>query len=187
MKSQLFIVAKLLIVLMTTASYGQETQEGIRVTHVSSQEDDRVYYMDAMIEIQIPEYIIQAIYNGVPLPLLLQIEVNELNSWWLDRTLVTIEQRYVLHYFPLYDFIRLDNLTDGSSVTLKSFNAAFKKIGTIDHFPILDKEHFSISNEIYARMRLKLDESALPKPLRTESLLGGSWDIESDWKEWSVR
>ena len=187
MRIQLLLVAILMNILFSTASFGQQIEEGITVIEVSSTEDDRIYYMDAVIETRLPEYIVQAIYNGIPLPLLLQIEVNELNNWWLDKTLVTIEQQYILHYFPLFDSFRLDNLTDGSSVALGSFNAVFNKIGTINHFPILDKEHFSNSHEITARIRLKVDETGLPKPLRTESLLGGSWDISSDWKEWVVR
>ena len=182
-----FLKILVLNALLTSALFAQHIPEGISVISVSSKEDDRIYYMDALIDTHLPDYIIQAVYGGVPLPLLLQIEVNEKNNWWLDTTLVTIEQRYLLRYFPLLDSIKLNILSDGSSVTFGSFKAAFKKIGSIKRFPILDEEHFPNNGGIYARIRLKIDRTSLPKPLRTESLLGGSWDIASDWKKWTVR
>lgn len=170
-----------------TIATAQQLKEGITVLDVSSVEDGRIHFMDAHIEIHLPDYVRHAIYNGIPLPMLLQIEVNEKKDWWLDQTLVIIEQRYVLHYYPLFDSFRLNNLTNGSSQNLSSFDNAFQKIGVISRFPILDNEHFPNSEDLYARIRLKIDIAALPKPLRNESLLGGSWDIASEWKEWALQ
>jgi len=172
---------------MVVSINAQQIEDGIRVLEVSSHEDDRTYYIDGVIETHLPEYMTQAIYNGIPLPLQLQIDVKESSNWWFDRSLVTIEQRYLLHYLPLYDTIRLENLSTGSSTLQRSLVTALRKVGRIKNFPILDKEHFDTKNGIYARIRLKVDVSALPKPLRAESLLGGSWNISSDWKELQLR
>lgn len=178
----------LLLMSVFTISIGaQKSEEGIKVVEVSSYEDERNYYMDAKIETHLPEYLKQAVYNGIPLPLLLQIEVKESNGWWFDRSLVTIERRFLLHYLPLYDAIRLDNVSTGSSNHHSSLETALRKVGSFNKFPILDKEHFSTENGIYARIRLKVDVSALPKPLRADSLLGGSWNISSEWKQWALR
>lgn len=161
--------------------------EGIKVIDVASQEDDRVYYMDATIETHLPEYVLKAFYNGIPLPLVIQVEVNKARSWWFDQALVTVEQRYLLHYYPLYDSVQTDNLNDGSVSNYSSLTYALKRLGTINHYPLLDKEHFGEIDNITARIRLKIDSSRLPKPLRATSLLGGNWDISSEWKEWTLR
>ncbi len=186
MRKALFFLTLLLNIFTSNIS-AQQPEQGIRVIEVLSYEDERTYYMDARIESHLPDYLEQAVYSGIPLPLLLQIEVKESNNWWFDRSLVTIEQHYLLHYLPLFGRIKLDNLSDGSSHHHDSLATALRQVGSLHKFPILDKEHFSTQNKIYARIRLKVDVSALPKPLRADSLLGGSWDISSDWKEWVLR
>jgi len=173
----------LIIVLLISPLNAEEFEQGISIIAVSSQQDDRLFYMDATIETHLPLYMKEAVHSGVPLPLLLQIRVKENNEWWFDRSLVTIEQRLVLHYYPLLDAFRLNNLTTGASSSHGTLALALKKIGTLYHFPILDKEHFKTDNQLTARIRLKVDASALPKPLRTDSLLGGSWELSSEWKE----
>jgi len=176
----------LIIVLFISAVNAEEFEQGISVTAVSSQQDDRLFYMDATIETHLPLYMTEAVYSGVLLPLLLQIQVKENNEWWFDRSLVTIEHRLVLHYYPLLSVFRLNNLTTGASSSHSTLALALKKIGTLHHFPILDKEHFKTDHQLYARIRLKVDASALPKPLRTNSLLGGSWELSSEWKEFPL-
>jgi len=177
----------LILALVLSPVNAEELEQGIRVIEVSSQQDERLFFMGARIETQLPQYMIDAVLSGIPLPLLLQIEVHENNNWWFDRSLVIIEQRYVLHYYSLLDSFRLNNLTTGSSLNKSTLSNALKTIGTIKHFPILDKEHFNTDGNLYARIRLKIDESALPKPLRTNVLLGGSWEISSEWKEWQLQ
>ena len=176
----------LFVLLVLSPVNAEELEQGIRVVDVSSQEGERVFYMDAQIETHLPQYISDAVLNGVPLPLLLQIEVRENKNWWFDRSLVTVEQRYLLRYYPLLDSFGLNNLTTGSNIYKSSLALALKTVGEIKGFPILDKEHFKTDGNIYARIRLKVDETALPKPLRTNSFLGGNWKISSEWKEWQL-
>jgi len=175
------------LVLFSSAIKAETPEVGIEVINVSSHMGDRVHYMDAFIKTKLPEYMVHAVKNGVPLPLTLQIEVKESQDWWFDKSLVTIEQQYILHYLSLVDLVRVTNLTAGSSYTVGSIKRALKKIGVINQFPLLDNEHFKVQNTLYARIRLKVNVNALPQPLRTDTLLGGSWDLSSDWKEWILQ
>lgn len=162
----------------------QDSGNAISIEWVSSQARERVFFMDALFKIKLPEHINHAIYNGVPLPLLLQIEVKESNNWWFDTKLVTIEQRYVLHYLSLLDAVRLINVTEGSSSTIGTLEKALQKISVIKNYPFLDREHFNLQNETYARLRLLIDIDSLPNPLKTQAVLGGDWELNSGWKEW---
>jgi len=174
-----------MLFLVALNSYAEGS--GTKVIEVASQEDDRVYYMDAIIDISLPEHVKTAFYNGIPLPLVVEVEVKETNDWWIDVSLVTVEQHYLLHYYPLYDSVRTDNLNNGSSTNQSTLQYALKKIGNIQRYPILDKEHFGGVDNIKAQIRFKIDSTRLPKPLRATSLLGGSWNIASDWKEWTIK
>ncbi len=176
-----------MLLFLNNALHAEQMEEGIKVVEVSSIEGEQIYYMDANIEINLPKYMVDAIYNGIPLPLLIQVEVKEEENWWFNRSLVTVEQRYVLHYYPLRDVFKLNNLSSDSSTTQRTLEMALKKIGTIRHFPILDKEDFKTDKSLYGFLHLKIDVDALPKPLRTTALLGGNWDIGSEWKEWRLQ
>ncbi len=181
-----FVCRFMVLFFVSNILFAVQHIDGISILSVSSKEDERVFYMDADIDIQLPQYIVEALYSGIPLPMLLQVKVKETRNWWPDRLLVTVEQRYVLHYYPLLDVFKLNNLTTGSSTSHTRLDLALSKIGMIRHFPVLDKEHFITDNRLYAALHLKVDVEALPKPLRTEALLGGNWDIGSAWKEWPL-
>lgn len=160
---------------------------GIEVVSVQTYAKDRIYFMSAVIETKLPDYITLAVQNGLPLPLIIQIEVLNPNSWWFDESMVLVEQRYQIHYLPLLDAVQLENINAGSNSTYSSIEHALEKIGVIIDYPLLDREHFILADDTYARIRMKIDIDSLPKPLRTQTILGGSWNIKSDWKEWVLK
>jgi len=115
----------------------------------------------------------------------LDIEILQPRSYFWDKELATLEQRYQLQYHALSEQYIVRNLNSGAQYTFFSLIAALQKIGHVDHLPIIDKQLLAEESDgdVYARVRTQLSFGNLPVPLKLNALISRSWWLSSDWVE----
>lgn len=144
--------------------------------------------LDADITLQLDAEPLEALHNGIPLTLLIEIEVERKRSWWmrwwLDEEIAFLEQRYQIEYHALSHQYLLININSGERQASPRLQPLLSRIGTINNFPLLDKNLAAEEGRYEVSLRALLDIESLPAPLRPIAYLTPSWRIRSDWKRW---
>jgi len=146
---------------------------------------DKVYQLDAKLEFTFSKDVLEAIDSGVPVELKLEIEIQRPRSYIWDKEVYSLEQRYQLQYHALSEQYIARNLNSGAQYSFFSLNAALRKIGQVEHLPIIDAQLLKHKDEehYYARIRTTLGFDNLPVPLKLSALVSRSWWLSSDWVE----
>jgi hypothetical protein len=146
----------------------------------------KVFYLNAVFDIHLPFYITDAIDQGFKLPLLVEIEFYLHKSFWFNEQIVYIKHQYQLNYHPLLDAISIFDVNSGTRQYFSSLNEALQHLSVILDFPVLD-QNILVDNRSYtARLRMGIDQTELPVPLKSSSLWKNNWDLTSEWYEWKV-
>lgn len=147
---------------------------------------DNVYMLNASIDYRFSRRALDALENGVPLTIRLDIEVERLRSYWLDEEIASLQQRYQLQYHALSGQHVLRNLNSGAANAHPSLESAVSALGMLVDFPLLDENLIDPAGEYEVSLKASLDIEALPSPLRPLAYLTPGWWHGSDWYSWSL-
>lgn len=173
--------------LMTAvASAAADGEFRIRSGAISLHEG--VYYLDADVEYQLSQAAQEALNNGVPLYVELEINVIRPHwwSWWWDDVVAELTQRYRLQYHALSQRYVLTAINSGESRSFRLLRAMLAELGKIQELPVIDAELLQPAQQYLVRAQARLDLDALPRPLRTIVYLSPEWHLVSDWHQWQL-
>lgn len=157
---------------------------GIRIERVRAVLRDDVYYLDADIDYRLSRQIREALDRGLPVPVLLTIEILRERSYLWDETAATLEQRYELDYHALTRQYVIRNINIGTQTAYPSWEAALAALGHIVDLPVIDANLLD-QGEVYSgRLQARIDTNALPVPLRLRALVMPEWRLSSEWHAW---
>jgi len=187
MKAQRYwLMAPLLALALLWGTAAHAAEFAIRdvETHLS----DQVYVMDAHVDYDFSKSALEALSNGVPLTLKLDINVNRERSWWLpDQTVASLEQLYQLNYHALSHTYLVRNLNSGALYVYPTQESAIESLGDIHNFPLLDANLIKSGEHYDLEMHIKLDIEHLPSPLKLIAYITPDWHLSSDWSTWSLK
>jgi hypothetical protein len=143
-------------------------------------------FLNAVFDIQLPSYITDAIDQGFNLPLMVEIEFYRDKTFWFNEQIVYIKQQYQLNYHPLLDAVSVFDVNSGRRQYFSSLNEAVQELTVIVDYPVLDKSKLAEDESYTMRLRMGVDQSELPVPLKSTSLWKNNWDLISEWYEWEV-
>jgi len=147
--------------------------------------NDKVYQLNAVLEFNFSKDVLQAIDNGVPVEIELDIEIQKPRNYFWDKEVASLAQRYQLQYHALSEQYIARNLNSGAQYSFFTLTAALQKIGQVEHLPIIDAQLLDQKDlhDYYARIRTTLTFENLPVPLKLSALISRSWWLSSDWVE----
>ena len=173
--------------LLAFCLYSQYANADITIRSVETTFKDKVYLLNANVEYQFSEATIDALKNGVPLILLLDIEVEKQRRWWWNKNVASLEQGYLLIYHALTENYLVTNLNSSAQNNYRSLNATLEALGHIAALPILDEKLLEPDAKYFVKVRMHLDIEALPAPMRPFAYLSSDWRLESDWYSWPLQ
>lgn len=185
-KPDKILFAALLCVLISYALPNQSFAEGFRVLAAETNLKNQVYQLDANLDLDFSSDALEALRSGVPLIILINIEVLKNRSWWWDKTVAELEQGYLMLYHALSEKYIIHNLNSGAQQNYVSLNAALFSLSNIRDFPLIDKNLLQ-DEDYYARLRAYLDIESLPAPMRPIAYISSQWQLASDWFEWPLK
>lgn len=174
--------AALLLGLLLGDAWGA----GFRVLSADTRLVEGVYRLDARLDYDFSQAALEALANGVPLTLELEMEVRRRRDWVWDETVAALAQRFRLDYHALARQYLVTNLNSGEFKSFPTLSAATLYMGVIDDFPLLDRSLLAPGERYYGRLRASLDIEALPAPLRPVAYLSGDWRLASEWYTWPL-
>ncbi len=178
-----------LVVFMLGAArvaHAEEPGSGFVVQNASAHLSGGVYRIDASIDYQFSPAVREALENGVPLTIEIQIEVRRDRWYWMDEEVATLNQYYLLQFHALSRQYLLTGLNSGEQRSFYSLRAALEEMGSLSDIPILDSKLLRPDTEYQVRLRALLDIESLPAPLRPVAYLSEDWRLVSKWYSWSL-
>lgn len=160
--------------------------EGFNILNAKTSLVNNVYLLESSMSLSFSEDALEALRSGVPLIVLVNIEVLKDRNWWWDKTIAKLEQGYLLLYHALSEKYIIHNLNSGAQQNYVSLNAALSALGKIQDLPVLDKNLLIKDAEYYVRLRTYLDIESLPAPMRPIAYISSQWQLESDWYSWPL-
>ena len=158
-----------------------------QVTKLSTQLLDGTYVMDAEIDFQFSDKALDALQNGVPLTLQVQIQLRREGAWIWEKDQLDVRLRYQIRYQSLpsvYQILDLQSNTQQSFVTRES---ALRALGQIPVFPLVKQAQLQSDRSYLLSLYVELDIEALPLPLRPLAYLTPAWNLSSEWGTWRLQ
>lgn len=180
-----FYICLMVTVFALRPSYADDSP-AFAVASVNSTLNGSVYFINAVLEINLPYYIKSAVDQGFDLPLIMEIEVFRSRGMWFDEKVVYIKQQYLLRYHALLDSVSIFDVNAGNRLYYASLDTAIARLSVLIDYPALDNNSLQAGKFYNARIRFGIDSSELPLPLKSSSLWENNWDLKSDWMEWEL-
>ena len=147
---------------------------------------DSLLLLDSTIEIELPKYINKAIDQGLAVPLMFEVEVLKYSQYWFDKKLLSLKQKYQLHYLPMLSSYAIYDVNADQRMYFNSRQEAVFYLEVVYAYPMFDITNINPSQPVYARLRVGIDVDELPLPLKSSSLWDNDWGLQSDWFEWEI-
>lgn len=165
----------------------QVSAAGFKVHDAQTRLVEDVYFLDADFDFRFSDEVRDALDNGVPITVNIDIQVRRTRDMLWDKRIAKIRARYVLEVHPLSNQYVLKNLNSGARRTFRTLNAAMNELASMRDFPLLDRHLLEPDQEYTLRLRARLDIEALPIPLRPKAYLSSLWRLNSDWYVWRMK
>jgi hypothetical protein len=159
---------------------------GFKVLNASTRLEQGVYLLDARLVYRFNQGPLDALQNGVPLTIELELQVFRGREWLWDEAVARLRQRYRLEYHALSRQYVVANLNSGELNSFPDLAAATDFCGRIHDFPLLDASLLRAGASYYGRLRASLDLQALPVPLQAIAYLSADWWLVSEWHTWRL-
>ena len=171
--------AALLLPVTTRA----DEQPGFVIRTAYTELINGVYYLNADVGLNLSDDAINALENGLPLKVKLQIEIIKHHTWWLNNTSATLEQSYQISYHALSRRFIVTNLNSGEQQSFSTYREAIITLGQVSDLPLIDAKLLDPGARYNIRMRAVLDLKSFPGPLQ---LIASFWNLSSDWYQWEL-
>lgn len=157
------------------------------VREATARLQDGVYLLDADIDFRFSEAALEALRNGIPLVLEIQIKVERSRNWLWDDTVAALGQRYSLQYHALSDRYVVHNLNTGQRQSYTTLDDALFVLGRVRDFPMLDRRLLETGGDYQASVRAALVVEQLPTPMRLWAYASDQWRLDSAWFSWPLQ
>ncbi len=145
-----------------------------------------VWFTNALIDFRLSDDALAALDSGVVLTIKLQIHLDRVRRFWLDKETARLEQRFELSYQPLTERYVVRNANSGEQDSFATLFSALNSMGRIIDLPIIDAALLDTDERYQIAMRAVLDQNTLPGPLQALAFWSGGFRLESEWYEWML-
>jgi hypothetical protein len=177
--------AVLLCAVFSLTSFGiakdAAADEAFTIRHADTRLVNKVYLLSADLDYSFTKEVLEAIDSGVPMVLVMDIELYTPREYLWDKEVAALQQRYKLQYHALAEQYILTNLNSGLQKTYHSLYSAIASIRNVHDIPIIDAQLLEPDIDYTVRLRVSLELSTLPVPLRLSAYFSSKWRLGSDW------
>jgi len=145
--------------------------------------EDEVYVLNADFDLNLSGAVEEAINKGVPLNFLIEFQITSPRRYWFDDEIVTATSIVTISYHALSRqyLINRDNHQQ-SFASLQEVKAEFSHLR---EWQVLEKNLLKKGENYKAALRVRLDQSKLPKPLQVDALGSEDWNMVSERYRWT--
>jgi len=148
---------------------------------------DHVYHLNATLDLAFSRAAAQALRDGVPVVVELDLDVDRRRSLLPDARVASLVQRWQVSYHALSERYLINNLNNGEQASYASLADALGALSDVRRLPVVEESkmppggHFEASVRVIASI-----EGGLPSALKT-MMFWMDWKRTSEWYTWTVR
>jgi hypothetical protein len=172
---------RLLLVALTVMLPGWLWAEPIVVQQVETELHAEQYLLDATINFEFNETVLEALEHGVPLTIVLQVQVVRRDAWFWEPDVVNLRLYRVLRYHALTRLYEVQDLQYDRTQSFAVRDIAFAELGEIQALPVAKKSQLTDKEDYMIELHVSLDIESLPLTLRPLAYLTSDWNLSSDW------
>jgi len=182
-------IPRLLVLALSTlwAFAAADTGGAFHIDRVVTRIEGDTLLMDASIDYAFSQRALEALDNGVPLTLVVHVQLRRADDWVWNDSLVDQRLRYVIRYKPLSERYLVSRIPGEGSVSYVTRDAAIAALGEIEGLELVSLARLRQETGPFALyVKAFLDTEELPVPLRPIAYLLPSWKLSSGWTQWPL-
>lgn len=178
---------RLALALILVMSQAAVAAVHFSVVDANTRRADGSILLSAEIDYGFSERALEALENGVPLTILVHIQVRQQGSWIWDESLVDQRLRYRIRYKPLSERYLVSRLPgEEGGRTFVTRQAAIAALGELDNLYLVSDKRLDPDQTYEVHLRASLDIEELPLPLRPMAYLRSGWKQSTGWTNWPL-
>jgi hypothetical protein len=147
---------------------------------------EHVYQLNAALDLALSRNARQAIREGVPVVIQLDLSVDRKRRYFVDEKIASIVQRWQLHYHALSERYIVVNLNSGQQLSYTSLPAALTALSEVRGLPVVDESLLDKDSRYEASLRVQTTiEGGLPGALKA-MMFWMDWKRTTDWYTWTL-
>jgi hypothetical protein len=158
--------------------------DGIEIRKAALTAAEDGYFLEAEFDITLTHTLEDALNKGVPLYFLLEFELIRPRWYWLNEKIASKRQQYRLGYNALTRQYRV-----GIGTLYQNFatlTEALTFLSRVRLSDIAEPGALGKGASYTAALRMRLDNSQLPRPFQISAVGSREWSVGSDWHRWTV-
>lgn len=144
---------------------------------------DEAYVLNADFDLNLSDAVEEAVNKGVPLNFLIEFQITTPRRHWFDDEIVTTTSKVTLSYHALSRQYLVNR--DNHQQSFASLQEAKADFSHLRDWQVLEKSLLKKAENYQAALRVRLDQSKLPKPLQVDALGSQDWDMVSERYRWT--
>ena len=156
------------------------------IHHARAELRDGTYYTDATLNIHFGKKTLEALDNGITIPIQINIRVIRERRWWFAKTVIEQSIDYKIQHHALSKSYLVNSKRLGFSRSYNTLEATLLALGSIKDFPLLAQNHLKPGTH-YMYIRAQLDIERLPALLRPLTYMRSLWQSDSAWYLWPIQ
>ncbi|MEZ0232569.1 MAG: DUF4390 domain-containing protein [Methylophilaceae bacterium] len=141
------------------------------------------YALHADFDLNLSAEVEDALSKGIPLTFLIEFQLLSPRKYWFDDEIISASSQVTLSYHALSRQYLVNR--NSHQQTFVSLQEAKEELSHLRDWQVLDKALLKKGEIYHAGLRIRLDQSKLPKPLQVEALGSANWDMISERYHWT--
>ncbi len=158
-----------------------------KILNQTCRSSEEAFVLDANIDYNFSDKVIEALQNGVPITLELHLQVRKKGAWLWEKDLLDTRLRYQIRYHALASVYQVVDLQNDSQESFVTREIAITALGDIQSMPVIRHDQMENGKIYTVSLKTSLDVDALPLPLRPIAYLSPSWNQSSEWRSCLIR
>lgn len=172
----------LLVLLLALTAPLACADPGITVERAELMTGEDSHHINADFSINLSREIEDAINKGVALSFLVEFVLMEPHKYWFDQEAASASLSLRLSYHALSRQYLL-NIGNRQS-TFSTLQETIEELSKLRSWTAIDKSVIKKDVPYYAMLRMRLDQSKLPKPLQVSAIGSENWNLISERFRW---
>jgi hypothetical protein len=145
-----------------------------------------IWNLNVIIETGLSKPALEALAEGIPLTLLLDVQISGERRFLPDSTIAELQQRWELAFDALSERYVVTNLNSGAQTTYASLGEALEALSRIRNLPLIDGDLLEAGRRYDIGLRATVDIGGLPGAVKL-LIFWRDWSRSTDWYTWSIR
>jgi len=155
--------------------------ENFEINQIQTQLQNETYVLDANIRYRLNDTVQEALEHGVPLTMVLHLQVLRRGAWFWQQSVVDFNYYRVLRFHALTGLYEVLDQAQGRSQSFATQEMAIYALGEIQGLPVVDQKQLEEGESYLLELHTQLDIESLPLTLRPQAYLTQDWNLSSSW------